>query len=166
MAKITTQELYGKYAAGERDFSGIDLSDCCLWIYETDGYDPTKNVLTGINLSRANLTKASIIEVNLAGANLSGADLSRAELGCSNLTGANLRGTNLTLTQFTCTNLTDADLSDTINICTASFDGANLTRANLRNCFGDTPISGSPETLLSNTIMPNGKIMTGEKWVD
>ncbi len=80
MAKITTEELYSRYAAGQRDFSGIDLSDCCLWIDDNrgDGCDPTKNVLNGINLSGAKLALARLDFLNLIEANFSGADLSYA----------------------------------------------------------------------------------------
>ena len=50
--KMTAEELLERYAAGERDFAGVDLNGA---------------VLTGINLDRADLSR-----VNFTGANLSG----------------------------------------------------------------------------------------------
>jgi uncharacterized protein YjbI with pentapeptide repeats len=55
--KLTAQELLDRYAAGERDFAGVDLH----------GVDLSKAVLRGINLDRADLS-----EVNFTGADLSG----------------------------------------------------------------------------------------------
>lgn len=55
--KITAQELLDRYAAGERDFAGVDLH----------GVDLSHAVLRGINLDRADLS-----EVNFNAANLSG----------------------------------------------------------------------------------------------
>lgn len=55
--KITAQELLDRYAAGERDFAGVDLH----------GVDLSNAVLRGINLDRADLS-----EVNFTAANLSG----------------------------------------------------------------------------------------------
>jgi uncharacterized protein YjbI with pentapeptide repeats len=164
MTKTTTKELYGRYAAGERDFSGVDMSDCVIRTDYVEDYDPNTNVLKEINLSGANLSRASLDFVNLIRANLSGADLSYAQLGFSDLTDANLQGANLTLTEFYGTNLTDADLRHTININIARFNEANLSGADLRQYY-DVTISGRG-ILLHNTIMPNGRIMTGDAWVD
>jgi uncharacterized protein YjbI with pentapeptide repeats len=55
--KMTAEELLERYAAGERDFAGIDLH----------GVDLSQAVLRGINLDRADLS-----EVNFTGADLSG----------------------------------------------------------------------------------------------
>lgn len=56
--KMTAEELLERYAAGERDFAGVDLY----------GVDLSNAVLTEINLDRADLSG-----VNFSGANLSGA---------------------------------------------------------------------------------------------
>jgi uncharacterized protein YjbI with pentapeptide repeats len=68
------------YAAGERDFRGVDLS---------------RADLAGINLARANLAGASLCCVNLIGANLAGVNLSGADLEGANLDGASLWDANL-----------------------------------------------------------------------
>ena len=53
MAKITREELLARYAAGERDFSKLDLG----WID-----------LSGANLREANFTQAKLGRSNLTGA--------------------------------------------------------------------------------------------------
>lgn len=80
---MDVEELYSRYEKGERDFSGVDLSGAVLTITYVSDYDPTQNILSGINLSFANLEKASLAYVNLIGANLSGANLTKSELGCA-----------------------------------------------------------------------------------
>jgi uncharacterized protein YjbI with pentapeptide repeats len=55
--KMTAQELIDAYAAGERDFAGVDLH----------GVDLSNTVLRGVNLDRADLS-----DVNFTGADLSG----------------------------------------------------------------------------------------------
>ncbi len=54
---MTAEELLERYAAGERDFAGVDLN----------GVNLSGAVLTGINLERADLST-----VNFSGADLSG----------------------------------------------------------------------------------------------
>ncbi|MGB3650170.1 MAG: hypothetical protein WBA41_03050 [Rivularia sp. (in: cyanobacteria)] len=49
------QELLKRYAAGERDFSGIDLTGA-----DFDGFSGQKK-LSGINLSNSNLSKELVI---------------------------------------------------------------------------------------------------------
>jgi uncharacterized protein YjbI with pentapeptide repeats len=55
--KMTAEELLERYAAGKRDFAGVDLH----------GVDLSGAVLRGINLERADLSN-----VNFSGADLSG----------------------------------------------------------------------------------------------
>lgn len=69
-----------KYAAGERNFREIDLSQCDL---------------RSINLKGADLSYADLSEAILNNANLRGTDLSYANLSSANLTQADLRGTSL-----------------------------------------------------------------------
>lgn len=42
MAEITTENLFARYFAGERDFSELDLSGIDLNISKISKYDPTK----------------------------------------------------------------------------------------------------------------------------
>ncbi|MEH1999988.1 MAG: pentapeptide repeat-containing protein [Nostoc sp.] len=158
-------ELYRRYAALERDFSGVDLSSADLLIAEVEEYDPTQNVLSGINLSGANLTQSILSLVNLTGANLSGANLTQADLGGCDLSNANLRGANLEMADFTAVNLINADLRETRMLLTR-FDRADLTRANLSSALFQG-VSGDDGTLFCNTIMPDGAIINDISiWVD
>jgi uncharacterized protein YjbI with pentapeptide repeats len=57
---MTAEELLQRYAAGERDFSGINLREV---------------ELVDVQLPSINLSNADLIGANLAGSNLSEADL-------------------------------------------------------------------------------------------
>lgn len=171
MREITVEELLNKYAAGERDFTKIDI----IW-------SPDNELLNGINLSRADLRNSDLrsfphcnncnfIEANLSGldltglhfnganlsrADLSGADLWRAELEGANLTDANLSRVNLQdiklwNADFTRANLSGAKLID------AWLDGATLTETN----FKDATDVIFENVFFENTIMPDGTIRNG-----
>ncbi len=113
-------QLCRRYADGERDFSGSNLSEANL----------RGAKLSLANLQQANFTWADLREASLSHANLSAAKLNYARLANANLRGANLqgasllgadlRGANLSWAQLTGANLTGADLT-----------GANLLEANL-----------------------------------
>lgn len=89
------RELREQYAAGRKDFSGLNLS----------GVDITGVDLDSIAFDDFDLLPDELItdlrEINLSGANLTktifgGADLSRVRLFMCNLTETNLSGANLT----------------------------------------------------------------------
>lgn len=96
---MSTEELLKRYAAGEREFTGIDLS-------EVD--------LSGVNLAGADLSGANLLGTDLSVANLSGVNLSNAKLDLANLTGANLEGANVTSASILAANLTNVNLKGTI----------------------------------------------------
>lgn len=86
---MTREELLQRYAAGERDFSGVDLS----------GVNLEEVALEEINLEEANLKGTLFFRSNLLGAifrnaNLEGADLSMTLLNETDFRGANLRNCN------------------------------------------------------------------------
>lgn len=56
--KMTAEELLERYAAGERDFAGVDLH----------GVDLSNAVLRGINLDRADLSGVNFSNTDLSGA--------------------------------------------------------------------------------------------------
>jgi len=72
------ETLRQRYAAGARDFSGMQLPEA---------------ELQGIELKGTNLSYADLSGADLRQANLSGADLSYTLLRGANLTQADLRGT-------------------------------------------------------------------------
>jgi hypothetical protein len=103
-------ELLARYAAGERDFRGVNLG--CAKLFCAN--------LSGVNLSSADLRSAALMYVDLSGANLSGADLKYAHLSASNLSGSNLSNADLTYA-----NLVEADFTDA-TLTGAKLDGTVL----------------------------------------
>lgn len=87
---MTRDELLARYAAGERDFGGVNLSGADLFRVNLSGANLSGVSLSGANLSGASLSWANLSGVSLSGANLSGADLFRANLFRANLSGADL----------------------------------------------------------------------------
>ena len=86
--------LRAAYAAGQRNFSGISL---------------TNATLAGMNLKGVDLSYADLTQANLEAANLRGADLSYAILRGANLCLTNLRGAMLIGTDLRETSMTQAD---------------------------------------------------------
>ncbi|NES96510.1 MAG: pentapeptide repeat-containing protein [Desertifilum sp. SIO1I2] len=119
------EELLNSYAAGERDFTALKLTEANL---------------SGVNLSAANLSYANLSVANLSGANLSEANLSHTKLNVARLSGSNLTKANLTGAILNVANLVRADLSGAIlvqagliraELIRAELSRANLSRANL-----------------------------------
>jgi len=106
---MTREELLYMYAAGERDFSGVDLSGTDLRWADLRWAD-----LSGTDLTGADLTGANLAETNLSGADLSGADLTGANLLRSILYMADLTGANLTDTKLSGANLSGAVTRGTV----------------------------------------------------
>jgi uncharacterized protein (DUF2384 family) len=125
------KDFLARYAAGEREFAKINLS-------ETD--------LSGVNLTLANLHASELIWTNLEGANLYHINLSGAKLRHANLSGAMLRSSNLQGTDFLNANLRGTDLSWS-NLNGANLTGADLTDANLKNA------------ILERVILPDGTLL-------
>ena len=150
---MDAEEIYRRYNAGERNFTGVDLSRVNLNLanFSVLGRVKNKNNLSGINLSGANLTRANIECVDLSSANLSDANLEFATLNEVDLTNSTLRNTN-----FYCTN----------------FDGVNLTNANLRGAYlvcvlmygvdiiGGEFTCGGDGVTFCDTIMPDSTVNT------
>lgn len=101
----SAKELLERYAAGERNFRGVNL--------------------VRADLEGADLTRANLRAVNLSNADLGGADIQAANLSNTRLQGANLRGANLFDS-----NLFEADL-ELADLTGANLLGADLTRAHL-----------------------------------
>ncbi len=154
---MDVEELYCRYAAGERDFSGVDLTRADLNIAKlkySEHLKPGLNDLSGINLCSANLTRANLSLVNLCGANLRSANLTLAELSCTILTAANMQKAILECAQVGC-HLIDVDLREANLFCTG-FAYAKLTRVNLMGARFQVHVDGY--LVLRDTIMPDGSI--------
>ncbi len=117
---MDVEELYRRYAAGQRDFPGVDLSHANLNVAKAEelaDLEPGQNDLSSINLSGANLTKANLSRVNLSGANLSSPNLESATLWGTILTRADLRDAILDYANLEC-DLVDVDLREASLFCT------------------------------------------------
>ncbi|WP_460201583.1 pentapeptide repeat-containing protein [Scytonema sp. NUACC21] len=161
---MKTEELLQRYAAGERNFAGIELSSTKVF----EDVD-----LRGINLSGANLNSVRIYR-----SNLSEARLSRASMVSSTLIDVNLSNADLN-----CTCLYRADWRN-VNLSEAYMWGANLTKAALRNAnlfftnleeaiLVQTSLNGSTNTesvfrihnaFIWNLRLPDGSIDEGPRF--
>lgn len=112
---MSVQELLEKYAAGERDFAGVNLTEANL---------------SRVHLSRANFSRAILSIANLSGSNLNGADLSHAKLNVARLSGASLIDANLNGALLNVANLIRANLTEA-NLVQAALIRAEMIRANL-----------------------------------
>ena len=141
---MTTEELLERYAAGERDFSGVDLRGVNLSganLYGVMLYDAD---LRGANLGGANLNGTKLSSADLRNADLSNTNLSESNLCGAKLVGCNFRGTDLTNAGW-CGDLTNVDLSGAENF----FTGEDFM-----------------EVTFCNTTLPDGRIANGpvDEW--
>jgi uncharacterized protein YjbI with pentapeptide repeats len=158
---MTAEELLERYAAGERNFAGVDLTPS-----DGDWIKLTRQNLQGINLRGAYLYRANFGLSDLTGADLSGAYLKSAALGCAILKNARLRGAVLTLSILRMTDLSHSDLTDA-NLIGARLMEANLTKvdlseallidADMTGAIGEYKSMNIYSTLFWNTILPDGR---------
>lgn len=79
--KMTREELLERYAAGERDFSGVNLDGVNISGVDLNWSDEDYLFNSfGVDLSGLNLEFADMRGVNLSGVNLTGAKLRGSEL--------------------------------------------------------------------------------------
>ncbi len=112
--KMAPEQLLNQYAAGERNFRGLNLSYQILSKVDLMRADFTGAKLDHTVLEGANLTRVNFSKANLAGANLRRADLIWANLQGANLQGANLRGADLSGADLGGADLSGADLGGAI----------------------------------------------------
>jgi uncharacterized protein YjbI with pentapeptide repeats len=175
--EISAEELLERYAAGERNFAGLEVNDVELHgdltgIDLSDGrlvtIEMSHIILINANLRNAWLTDSCLNAADLTNADLRGCSLIGAKFGKANLTGADLRNARFNNTDFSGANLTGANL---IGVeFKGVLRGANLTRANLtfaklKTNFQDANLTGSnltcadiSEAIFQNTIMQDGSI--------
>ena len=132
-------QLLQRYAAGERDFTGISLIGCNLQGANLEGINLSRAdlmladlsgcLLIGAKLTGANLIGAEMVKTNLREASLGGANLIGANLSQANLNGSQLVGVNLSSATLYQARLRGADLSEALAA------GANLTSADLQSAI-------------------------------
>lgn len=128
---MTAEELLRRYAAGERDFTGVDLSYVSL-----RDFDLSEANFTNANLRGVRFTVAIMNSVNFSGADLSESLLAGEFIGCR-FRSANLRGVDFSCSDVTGSNFKGADLT-----------GADLTKGILCDAV-----------YLENTTMPDGEVV-------
>ena len=143
-------ELAGRYAAGGRNFQGVDLADADLAGANLRRAHLINANLAGADLKNANLDGARLVIADLSGADLSGASLKKAKLVGAILNGVKFDRANLTRADLSGAQLRNADLAGAIfnkaNLSGADLQGANLEGADLT------------DVNLNGTIMPDGSI--------
>jgi uncharacterized protein YjbI with pentapeptide repeats len=121
---MNPNELLRRYAAGERNFSGVDLSGADLSGAYLHNTNFTKANLYQANLTKANITSATLVGTNLEKATLIGAQLTKSDLNKANLEEADLTGAKLV----------NSDLTQS-NLCQAQLNKANIRYATLNCAF-------------------------------
>ena len=143
-------ELAGRYAAGGRNFQGVDLAGADLAGANLQRANLVNSKLVGADLKNANLDGARLIIADLSGADLSGASLKKAKLVGANLNDVKLNQANLSRADLSEAQLRNADLRCAI-LTKANLSGADLQGANLEGAdFTDVRLSG--------TMMPDGSV--------
>ncbi|MEB3182446.1 MAG: pentapeptide repeat-containing protein [Nostocaceae cyanobacterium] len=133
---MTQEELLEKYAAGVRDFTGINLSEANLRGANLSGANfSTANLslvnFSGANLTEVNFTQARLNVARLSAANMAGSNFNNASLNVANLIRANLSRASLIKASLIRTELIRADLSRS-DLREANLTGADLREAKLR----------------------------------
>ncbi len=143
-------ELAGRYAAGGRNFQGVDLADADLAGANLRRANLVNAVLAGADLKNANLEGARLVIADLSGADLSGASLKKAKLVGAILNGVKFDRAKLSRADLSDAQLRNADITGAIlhkaNLSGADLQGANLEGADLT------------DVNLNGTIMADGSI--------
>ena len=150
MAAANQRAIAKPFNCTNCNLKGVDLSS-----KQYLGAKRANSDLRGANLESANLSNNVFAGSDFRGANLRKTILTNTffTMG-ANLEGADLRGARMNGTFFTNANLRDADLRGVkpINI---SLEGADLRGARV------DPDFFQPDTFLLNTILPNGRRVSG-----
>ena len=143
-------ELAGRYAAGGRNFQGVDLAGADLAGANLQRANLVNSKLVGADFKNANLDGARLIIADLSGADLSGASFKKAKLVGAILNGVKLNQANLSRADLSEAQLRDADLRCAI-LTKANLSGADLQGANLEG-------ADLTDVRLSGTMMPDGSV--------
>lgn len=162
---MDAQQLLKQYAAGKRDFRGVDLRGADLTLADLshanlEGANLSQAILNGITLIQTNLFQANLSNAKLLGADLSGANLIQANLNRALLSSAILAGTYISKANLSAAVLSGANLQGA-TLRGATFKGTNLSGADL----GQADLLGAETqgidlsaAILANTIMPDGTL--------
>jgi len=165
---ITGEQLVSRYAAGERDFSYVQLNGANL-----AGIRLTDVTFLGGSLREADFRGAHLAYVQLKAADLRGACFSSASINGSDLIGANFERADLCRADLTGSHLGSADCTqakmkstwfNNVTLSQAVFKGAILSGAHLSHahfydldvgpfCGTDDLEHGAPSSIDCRTVM-------------
>lgn len=165
--EMTFEELLKRYAAGERNFAGVDLRynpEEGLRVAILKGIDLSKAFMdsiniVGVDLSFSNLSQGRIDACCLEDVNLTETDLREASFIQASIIGVNLIGANLTDADLTYVRLRKANLTGA-NLTRTRLVGADIIDSNLTNALIE--VTNLSRTFFRNTIMPDGSIRTDD----
>jgi superfamily I DNA and RNA helicase len=143
-------ELAARYAAGGRNFQGVDLAGADLAGANLQRANLVNSKLVGADLKNANLDGARLIIADLSSADLSGASFKKAKLVGAILNDVKLNQANLSRADLSEAQLKNADLRCAI-LTKANLSGADLQGANLEG-------ADLTDVRLSGTMMPDGSV--------
>jgi superfamily I DNA and RNA helicase len=104
-------EIIQRYAAGDRNFGGVDLRGMQLAGIDLRDANAIGANLSGANLKDSQLDRCKLVIADLTEANLAGASLKKAKLMGAMLAKANLAGADLSYADLSDVDLHDVDLS-------------------------------------------------------
>jgi len=128
---MDASEILVRYAAGERDFCGVELGNAGLSNVDLSYANLSNANLSNADLSYTNLSNADLSNANLSNANLRKANLWKANLRKAYLSEANLSGATLTSTYLSTAYLRNANLNNSVSVYIVLKNG-NLSNADLR----------------------------------
>ena len=156
---MTAENLLQRYASGERDFFGIELTDADL--SRATGWDidnPKGQVITGTIFTEAILSRTNFSGNDMRACAMSGATLIQCQFIRADLSGCNFTDSDLSGANFLGAKLRGVDFSRT-NLRGANMTGVDLTGANMRGA--DDEGAWYESASFCDTILPDGTLIEG-----
>ena len=157
--KMTADEFFKLYAAGERDFFEVEITDADMSL--ATGWEknnPIGQTITGARISRGNYSGSNFSANDMRGSTFGGSKMVQCQFISADMTGTDWMYADLTGATFEGAKLVRARFVEAI-LAGCDFVGADLTKANLSGAdISGAHFSGA---LFHNTTMPDGSIVEG-----
>ncbi|WP_160295981.1 pentapeptide repeat-containing protein [Aliterella atlantica] len=156
---MTADEFFARYAAGERDFFRIELTDADL--SRATGWEknnPIGQAITGTVLGEGDLSGTNFSANDMRGCNFSRSKMVRCKFILTNLTGSCFSGCDLRNCDFGGAKLIRTDLME------ANLGGANMTGVDLTGADMTGANDGGAwyeSALFCDTTLPDGTFLKG-----
>jgi uncharacterized protein YjbI with pentapeptide repeats len=159
LSRMTAEEFLQRYAAGERDFFEVELTDADL--SRATGWEknnPIGQTITGAVLGEGDFSGTNFCANDMRACNFSYSNLTRCQFTLANLTKARFIGADLKNATFEGAKLIRADLKDAdlrgANMTGVDLTGANMTGANDEGAWYES-------ALFCDTTLPDGTFLQG-----